>query len=294
MNPARLAVPPGSFARPASPLVSHRGLADPAPTGIWVAHGTAPEMTRAHSHDDIELNVVTSGAIEYLMGERRVRVEQGRSAVFWASLPHRLLAPAGEPAEVCWAHVPLSTVLTWGLPAADLRTLLEGRPALAAMPLNMDAAGVWQRWESDFDRRDADAALLEIHALIRRTLRAAATQPTGAGPTSHPLDMAAFIMERFRDPITAADVAAVAHLNTEYAMTVFRKAWHMTMGRFLLRRRVAEAQRLLATTDLDCSAVGYAAGFGSGSNFYAQFAKLVGTSPGQYRTALRTTGTPPD
>jgi AraC-like DNA-binding protein len=102
--------------------------------------------------------------------------------------------------------------------------------------------------------------------------------------------MAAFIMDRFRDPITAADVAAVAHLNTEYAMTLFRKAWNMTIGDFLLRRRVTEAQRLLATTDLDCSAVGYASGFRSDSNFYAQFAKLTGTTPSHYRAALRTTG----
>jgi AraC-like DNA-binding protein len=273
--------------------VKHEAVVELAHPGIWVAHGAAPTMDGAHSHDDIELNVVTSGAIEYLMGERRVRVEQGQSAVFWASLPHRLLAPAGAPAEVCWAHVPLSTVLTWDLPAVDLRPLLEGRPALASVPPDVDAASVWRRWEADFARRDAGAALLEVQALMRRTLRAARTQPCGSGPSSRPLEMAAFIMDRFRDPIAAADVAAVAHLNTEYAMTLFRKAWNMTIGDFLLRRRVAEAQRLLATTDLDCSAVGYAAGFGSGSNFYAQFAKLVGTSPGQYRAALRTTGEAP-
>jgi AraC-like DNA-binding protein len=272
--------------------VKHEAVVELAHATIWVAHGAAPAMDGAHSHDDIELNVVTSGAIEYLMGERRVRVEQGQSAVFWASLPHRLLAPAGEPAEVCWAHVPLATVLTWDLPATELRSLLEGRPALSAMPSDVDATSVWRRWESDFARRAADAALLEVQALIRRTLHAART-PSGTGPTSRPLDMAAYIMERFRDPITATDIAAVVHLNTEYAMTVFRKAWHMTMGDFLLRRRVAEAQRLLATTDLDCSAVGYAAGFGSDSNFYAQFAKLVGTSPGQYRAALRITGAEP-
>ncbi|GLI42740.1 helix-turn-helix domain-containing protein [Glycomyces algeriensis] len=272
--------------------MKHEAVAAPAHAGIWVAHGAAPAMDGAHSHDDIEVNVVTRGAVEYLFGERRLRVEEGRTAVFWASLPHRLLAPEGEPAEVCWAHVPLSTVLTWDLPAAELRGLLEGRPALAAMPSDVDAQKVWRRWESDFAGPDADAALLELHALVRRTLRAART-PSGTGPASRPLGMAAYIMERFREPITTADVAAVVHLNTEYAMTLFRKAWHMTMGDFLLRRRVAEAQRLLATTDLDCSAVGYAAGFGSGSNFYAQFAKLVGTSPGQYRAALRA-GSAPD
>jgi AraC family transcriptional regulator, melibiose operon regulatory protein len=264
--------------------VKHEAAVELAHARIWVAHGTAPAMSGAHSHDDIELNVVTSGAVEYLMGERRVRVEQGQSAVFWASLPHRLLP--GEPAEVCWAHVPLSTALTWDLPAPDLRALLEGRPALAALPSDVDALNMWRRWESDFAGHDADAALLEVHALMRRTLRAARTSPCGTGPNSRPLDMAAFIMDRFRDPITTADVAGVVHLNTEYAMTLFRKAWDMTMGDFLIRRRVAEAQRLLATTDLDCAAVGYAAGFGSASNFYAHFTKLVGTSPGHYRTTL--------
>lgn len=267
--------------------MKYEALVERAHAGIWVAHGTAPAMTGAHSHDDIELNVVTSGAVEYLMGERRLRVEQGQAAVFWGSVPHRLLAPAGDPAEVCWVHVPLSTALTWDLPAADLRALLEGHSALATMPSDVDAASVWRRWESDFACGDADAAFLEVHALMRRTLRTARTRPGGAGPRSRPLEMAAFIMERFRDPIAAADVASAVHLNPEYAMTQFRKAWHMTMGDFLIRRRVAEAQRLLATTDLDCSAVGYAAGFGSGSNFYAQFAKLVGTSPGQYRATLR-------
>ncbi|MQM25562.1 helix-turn-helix domain-containing protein [Glycomyces albidus] len=270
--------------------MKYEAVVELAPAGIWVAQGTAPEMARPHSHDDIELNVVTSGAIEYLMGERRVRVEQGQSAVFWASLPHRLLAPAGAPAEVCWVHVPLSAVLAWDLPAADMRSLLEGRPALAALPSDVDASRVWRRWEQDFAGRDADAALLEVQALMRRTLRAARARPSGTGPSSRPLEMAAFIMERFRDPITASDVAAVAHLNTEYAMTLFRRTWSMTIGDFLLRRRVAEAQRLLATTDLDCSAVGYAAGFGSGSTFYAQFAKLAGTSPGQYRASLRASG----
>jgi AraC family transcriptional regulator, melibiose operon regulatory protein len=271
--------------------VKHEAAVELAHARIWVAHGTAPAMAGAHSHDDIELNVVTSGAVEYLMGERRVRVEQGHSAVFWASLPHRLLA--GEPAEVCWVHVPLSTVLTWDLPAGDLRALLEGRPALAALPSDVDALNVWRRWESDFAGHDADAALLEVQALMRRTLRAARTSPCGTGPTSRPLDMAAFIMDRFRDPITTADIAAVVHLNTEYAMTLFRRTWDMTMGDFLIRRRVAEAQRLLATTDLDCAAVGYAAGFGSASTFYAHFTKLVGTSPGQYRSTLDPTDARP-
>jgi AraC-like DNA-binding protein len=209
-------------------------------------------------------------------------------------VPHRLLTPPREPAEVCWLHVPLATVLTWDLPPADLRSLLDGRPALATVPPELDADGAWRRWTRDLAEREPDAALLEMHALVRRTLRAARTRPRRTGPTSRPLEMASFIMDRFRDPISVADVAAVVRLNTEYAMTVFRKDWNMTIGDFLARRRIAEAQRLLAGTDLACSSVGYASGFGSASSFYAHFTKVVGTSPARYRAALREGGASSD
>lgn len=95
--------------------------------------------------------------------------------------------------------------------------------------------------------------------------------------------MAQFIMGHFREPITTADVAEAAHLNTHYAMSLFRRSVGTTLGEYLTRCRVSEAQRLLVTTTLSASEIAHAAGFGSQSSFYAQFVKLCEASPGEYR-----------
>lgn len=265
--------------------VSSAPHVDVVPSGLWLFRGAASEMTSAHQHDDIELNVVLGGAIDYLFGGQTVRVQRGQAAVFWASVPHRLLDTPGEHAEVCWAHVPLSTALAWELPSAELTQLLQGGLALAPAPV--DAVQAWDSWADDLADGDPVTALLEIHAMIRRILRTSRVEPSSIPTTARPFRMAAHLMERFREPVAAGDVAGSVHLNTEYAMTLFRRTWGMTIGEFLTRRRVAEAQRLLVTTELSTAAIAHSAGFGSVSSFYAQFAKHSGTSPGAYRTTLR-------
>jgi AraC-like DNA-binding protein len=265
--------------------VSNAPQVDVIPSELWLFRGAASAMTNAHQHDDIELNVVLGGAIDYLFGGQTVRVQRGQAAVFWASAPHRLLDIPGEPAEVCWAHVPLSTVLAWELPSSDLTQLLQGGLALAPAPA--DAVQAWASWADDVADGDPVTALLEIHAMIRRILRTSRAEPSSIPTTARPFRMAAHLMERFREPVAAADVAGAVHLNTEYAMTLFRRTWGMTIGEFLTRRRIAEAQRLLVTTEMNTAAIAHSAGFGSVSNFYTQFTKHSGTSPGAYRTSLR-------
>jgi AraC family transcriptional regulator, melibiose operon regulatory protein len=99
--------------------------------------------------------------------------------------------------------------------------------------------------------------------------------------------MAAFLATRFRDPIRVADVAAVAHRHPSSAMESFRAALGVTIGAYLTRCRVAEAQRLLITTDAAVGEVGAAAGFGSQSAFYDAFTRATGRSPAAYRRGVQ-------
>lgn len=59
----------------------------------------------------------------------------------------------------------------------------------------------------------------------------------------------------------------------------FRAVTGATPGAFLLRCRLAEAQRLLLVTAADVGAVAHAAGLGSTSSFYAHFTREEGESP---------------
>jgi len=271
---------------------------DVVPSGLWVHRGTAPDMRAFHRHDDLEVNVVLAGRLEYLFGGSRVVVPAGSTALFWAATPHRLVpgpAATGPASDVCWVHLPLAAVLRWSLPerfVADVLTSTVLVVPTAAVGRHVDA--LFAAWQDDLAAGgDDETTLLEAHALVRRVLaahHAHDADATGGGPspdTARVTRMAQFTAEHFREPITPADIARAVNLTPGYATTLFRQTLGVPLGEHLVRFRVAEAQRLLLTTSLTTSAVAHAAGFGSQSSLYAQFARACGCSPGAYRRGLR-------
>ncbi|ROR73291.1 helix-turn-helix domain-containing protein [Bogoriella caseilytica] len=265
------------------------------PPALWARHGAPLPMQRPHRHDDIELNFVESGQLEYLFGGTHVRVGPGEIAVFWGATPHRLTEPVAHDGEVSWVHIPLATALSWSLPAEGLAVLLRSTPlVLDAEVVRCDLAAQFATWQADLLEEDATAALLEVQALVRRVLHHADAASTGedvsgGGPEqmSTAVAIARYVAEHFREPISAADVAAATHLNPTYAMTLFRQTVGCTIGTYLTRCRVAEAQRLLIGTSMTTVDVAHAAGFGSQSTFYSHFTRTCGRAPGAYRAAMQ-------
>ncbi len=268
-------------------------------SALWVRRGAPPSMPKPHRHDDVEVNLVLDGRLDYLFGGSYVSVTAGQVAVFWAATPHRLVgANAEESGDVCWVHIPLSTVLSWGLPDRDLGEVLMMRPVIVpAQAVGRDLGAMFESWCHELiDDDAATIALLEAQALVRRALKhyretageAGKRSPAGSGDAMRNVTvMAQFTVAHYRDPISPSDIARAAHLNPNYAMTLFREAVGTTLGSYLTRCRVAEAQRLLITTAMTTTEIAHAAGFGSQSSFYDHFTRACGRSPGAYRRALR-------
>lgn len=262
-------------------------------SAFWTHRGPVPRMSQPHRHDDLELNLVVEGRLEYHWAGGRVTVEAGSIALFWGATPHRLVdTPQVRAAEAAWVHLPLAVVLRWGLPDSDVAAVLDSRPIIVSTrAAGQDISTMIDRWtvDVDGDEETVRLAMLEAEALVRRLLRAARgralTEP------EHPLDdgshhaaeMARYLAGRFRDPISPADIVDVVHLHPRYAMTLFRRFTGMTVGAYLIRCRIAEAQRLLITSTMTTSEVALAAGFGSQSSLYAHFGRETGMSPGRYR-----------
>lgn len=269
---------------------------------IWVRRGRAPLMDRPHRHDDLELNYVVRGELDYLFGGGTLRVEAGQIALFWGATPHRLIDDEiPDENDNCWVHIPLSTVFGWGLPDSNLKDLLTDRPiVLPAKAAGRDVESMFTSWLTDLDGSDTEQfALLEIHALVRRLLhyhlahsahgrlRGTAGQHTDG--MHHVVEMARYTVSNFRSNITPTDIARAIHLNPNYAMTLFKETVGTTLGRYLTRCRIAEAQRLLLATSMTTAEIAHTAGFGSQSNFYAHFTRDCGLSPSAYRRNLSPT-----
>lgn len=93
----------------------------------------------------------------------------------------------------------------------------------------------------------------------------------------------------FRENITLDKLSELTFLNKYYLSHEFKKYSGMSPIEYLLTKRLTEARKLLATTDLSISQISSIVGFGTSSYFSQYFKKSVGISPSEYRTENKTT-----
>ncbi|MFC0440010.1 helix-turn-helix domain-containing protein [Kutzneria buriramensis] len=255
--------------------------------------GRPAVMGAAHQHDDLEINLVAEGgSMLYLFGGEPVEVGPGSVAAFWAAVPHQLVA--NSVTEAHWVFVPFERFLAWGLPDSLVSRLLAGIPLIAPTALATDAANFAQ-WAADLDSDQPERqhiAMLEVEARVRRLALATVGEPvrqySGSDPTLRQvIAMVRHIAEHFRDSLAVSDIADAAGLHPNYAMTQFRRVMGTTVVDYLTQRRLAEARRLLITTDLPTASVAAESGFGSVSRFYTAFSAGCGVPPATFRREHR-------
>jgi hypothetical protein len=187
-------------------------------------------MGGSHWHNDVELNLVQMGSIQYLFGGTQATVPAGALAVFWGAIPHQL-AGAETSTTMSWLTLPLPVFLQWQLPEALVRPVLHGL-VVVTQDAERFAADVKQfdEWARDLVHKEDEAAerrriaLLEIEARLRRLALIAShahenkdgslTRPlrvlAGRGELSRVEQMTGFIAEHYQEPLQIADVARAA------------------------------------------------------------------------------------
>ena len=89
--------------------------------------------------------------------------------------------------------------------------------------------------------------------------------------------------ENFRRPLTLGEVAAHTFVTPHTLSLAFGKTIGMTFKEYLLLLRIAEAKRLLVSTDLPVARLAEQVGYCNVNNFIKIFRDRVGTTPLQYR-----------
>lgn len=259
--------------------------------GLAIWGGQPPLMGAAHRHNDVELNVVERGAIAYLFGGQRLELRAGDTCLFWAAMPHQLIAEDGAT-QMRWITLPLALFLGWRLPDVLTATVLRGT-TLIYQPRDYGLPATFELWNHDLAGSDSERVAivqLELEAYVRRLALRVQQPPHASAPprrANSVEQMAQLIAERSSESLSVATIAAVAGLHPHYAMQLFRETFGVSILTYLNQHRVARAQQLLITTELNVAEVGYEAGFASASRFYSTFKAICGVAPGAYRAALR-------
>lgn len=99
------------------------------------------------------------------------------------------------------------------------------------------------------------------------------------------LEARRLIDEQWGQKLSLHGIAACCGLNREKLTRGFRKMFDCSVAEALAERRLSEASRMLITTDLPVSSIGYENGYLNNASFARAFGRRFGLSPSDYRAA---------
>jgi AraC family transcriptional regulator, transcriptional activator of pobA len=266
----------------------------------------AAEPGHAHSHDFLVLAWFERGGGSLRVGDREWAVEDGdvyvvapgevvgvgdavdelAEAEGWAlAFPPQGLGPQAPDALLSWRAHPLLFPFARGAAtgAQRLKVPVGARRAFGA---HLEALERELR-----ERREGyrEAVVGHLTLLLVDVSRLAADVVGDLRLRDEPLLAAVFgfIEAHFHEPISLKDVASAVGLTPGHLTTSVRRKTGRTVQDWIVERRMAQARRLLAETDLTVSEVGSRVGYADPAYFTRSFRHVHGTTPLRWRSAGR-------
>ena len=93
-----------------------------------------------------------------------------------------------------------------------------------------------------------------------------------------------YIAKNYMNDISLAEIAGFCNLSPSYFSKLFKECCHKTFITYLNEFRIQKALELLNTTPMHINEIAGAVGYQDNKYFHRSFKKIVGISPGKYRT----------
>lgn len=264
------------------------------PYGLTVEKWIPKLMPRPDRHNEIEINLLTSGTLTYLINDKKIIIPPKQIAVFWALVPHQIIHFENKaPYYVC--TIPFSQFMDWRLPFSFVNHILNGDVVNAvsgnAYQYDKHSLENWLWDISTGDQEYLNVVTLEIHAWLNRLAlnykpiewHASKEKECSSHMNTLVEKMIVFIARNYTHSLKIKDVADSVGLSPDYANTLFKKYFGMTLNQYILKQRLLHAKRQLSVSKTSITEIAYEAGFNSVSRFNNAFKKSCKCSPREYR-----------
>lgn len=246
-----------------------------------------------HAHTDIlELLYIANGEGRYTVGGREYAVHPGNLIVCNANTLHGEAPFQAHTIQTyCCA---LAGVQIAGLPTG---ALLDARHC-PVFTLHSDSAQIGRIMPSLYALHTSDAAANRAvchHLAMSVLLLALRAIQQPDGDTKEELkkealvrQITAYLDQHYTEPLTLEQISAALHISPSHLSHLFKRETGLSPMRYLLHRRIGEAQSLLMETALPIHTIEEQLGFGSSCHFTTAFKKYVGIAPREYRRHFHT------
>ena len=263
---------------------------------------TSGDGDRMHWHDHLEIALVLDGRGTFLFGRREMPAEPGDVFFIDNSQPHVALADPGTSLRLLLVLFRPELIAAPGCRQLDLGYLAPFRVdevvASARVPGASRLAGklalelrVLERIagrNQPSERYLADATLRRVLALAIAERDVAADDDAltvaSAGDRREQIrPVLEYVDGHAREHITLEDAANVVHVSPSRIRHVFKDVTGISFKEYVTHVRVAEAKRLLLSTDMSVAQVASAVSYSNLHQFYKVFYRLCAMSPAEYR-----------
>ncbi len=241
-----------------------------------------------HYHRFLELIVVNADRGRSIIAGHETEFCRGQVHRLGMFHPHRIEANAGERCDYFNVTflpeaVSGSGIGVQGMLAPFYETGFR-RPTMLPQSVYRRIVAICNALRSEIHDPDAQSAAIVLGEF--RVLLGLVTRFAGQGaPTTDPRVQMSLrlISERFAEPLETREIAERVGTSAARLAQLFREHVGSTVRQTILRRRLTEAKRLLATTQMPVTAVLYDAGFNDASYFNRAFRKDTGSTPREFR-----------
>lgn len=247
-------------------------------TGIGTCHYPL------HWHEDIELDYILSGAVNAVVGGKRVRVEQGDFLFINSGELHETDADSEQ--EMRSVTLMLSyRMLKEYCPEIDSCSFDFGGRQTAKQEICalLGECGEVQRAKKDFYRLEQDILVRRIAGILLKDCLVHNHLKVGTAELAPIRRAMAYIEENYRREIPLEEISAAVGMSPTYFSRQFRRITGQTFRDYLTGIRLFNAYGLLCGSNLLVSEVADKCGFANVKSFIEAFRRSYGTTPDRYR-----------
>ncbi|UKI19932.1 MAG: AraC family transcriptional regulator [Oscillospiraceae bacterium] len=243
-----------------------------------------------HAHDFFEMVFITDGHGTAIIGESEHELSRGDILIYNAGISHYERSRMDDPMEACFiaydkleiTDLPPNWLLpsSYGcfFPAGDMYGIFDRLFSSLLREFEQK-----ERFYMEIAQNMSRTLLMYLFRLINKTENAENLLDSG-----RILDTVInYINLHYTQEITLEDLARECYANKYYLSHLFSRVRGESIGKYIQRRRLCEAKRLLAETDNSVRKIAEAVGFPDNSYFCRVFKKETGVTPLTFRAGER-------
>ncbi len=248
-------------------------------------HAAAGDSTPFHWHDELQLNWVVSGELEYCINGDTVRLSGDKILLIKDHMLHSSRTTGKDACSLCINFSP--EIFHPMILKHYIRPLLENRNFTSSvLLLRPEQTGILKNLSDHInDNADFFSIVNFLSRILEELLHSFAESKTPNDKEEQELfqTMLSFVHSHYHEPLTVRQIAACGIMNKNRCTDLFRKYTRLSPIKYLNEYRLYMAKNLILNTEKSVSEISADVGYNQISHFIEQFRLNYGMSPLKYR-----------